>query len=161
YGICVGNMLASVSAPDAKTVEFRLKQRDATFLTTILPDVMIESRAAIEAAYAPFAERRPTLDAAVYRTAVGQIDAQLRASEPDGQTAREGTDELFAAAGLEGYPRDQFVQPDGRFDTCLYAQSIQPLLAGIAASLDATGLDAITLAYPALPSSRAPIGTGP
>lgn len=160
-GTCVGDIVESVSAPDDRTVEFRLVRPDATFLTLVLPEVMIDSRAAIEAAYAPLAERAATLDPAVYGAAAGAIVEQLQAAEPDCAAAIEGTDALFAAAGLEPLPRDRFTGANGGFDTCLYAEYTAPLLGAIEASVGATGLDAISLAYPALSSNRAPIGTGP
>ena len=128
FGACVGDMLASVTAPDARTVEFRLKRRDATFLTLVLPQVTIDSRAVVEAAYAPLAERAPTLDAAAYRSAVDRIFEQLGAEEPDCPGALEGTDELLEAAAIEPLPRDQFIQADGQFDACLYADYTARLL---------------------------------
>ena len=161
FGACVGDMLASVTAPDARTVEFRLKRRDATFLTLVLPQVTIDSRAVVEAAYAPLAERAPTLDAAVYGSAVDRIFEQLGAEEPDCPSALEGTDELLEAAAIEPLPRDQFIQADGQFDACLYADYTARRLNALGGSLKATGLDAISLAYPTLSFNRAPIGTGP
>ena len=54
-----------------------------------------------------------------------------------------------------------FNRADGTFDDCLYAQQTAPLLAAVAASLRATGMDAIALAYRTLSFNRAPVGTGP
>jgi ABC-type transport system substrate-binding protein len=161
YGLCIGDMLESVKAIDDRTVEFRLKAPNATFLTTVLPDIMIDSRAAIEAAYAPLGQRAPTLHAATYHAAADHLAKARQAAEPDCPGAIQGLDALFAAAGLEAPPRDQFIQADGTFDACLYADYTLPLLDDIASSLQRTGLDAIASAYPTLSSNRAPIGTGP
>ena len=116
FGACAGDVLESVTAPDARTVEFRLKQPDATFLTLYLPQITIDSQAVVEAAYAPLAERAPTLDAAAYGSAADRIEEEFGAEQPDCEGALEGTDELFEGAALEPLPREQFIQADGEFD---------------------------------------------
>ena len=161
YGLCFGDMLESVKAIDDRTVEFRLTKPNATFLTTFLPDVMIDSRAAIEAAYAPLGQRASTLDTETYQAAHDALLKAWTAPERDCPAAIAGVDELLEAAGLEALPREPFVQTDGNFDACLYAEYTLPLLHAIATSLGATGLDAIAAAYPALSSNHAPVGTGP
>ena len=70
-----------------------------------------------------------------------------------------GAKALLVAASIEPLPTDQFRQADGAFDACMYAEWSAVLLRAIAASIDATGLDAIALAYQALSFNR--IGTGP
>jgi ABC-type transport system substrate-binding protein len=161
FGECLGSKLASVRAIDGRTVEFRLTVPDATFLTLALPSVMIDSRHVVEEAYAPLGERAQDLDAADYRRGAEEIATELEAAEPDCGRPLANADALFADAGLEPLPRDQFNGADGQFDACLYAEETQVLLEDIAASLDATGLDAIALAYEALAFNRSPIGTGP
>jgi peptide/nickel transport system substrate-binding protein len=158
---CVGEMLESVTAPDPRTVEFRLTRPNATFITLALPQVMIESRAVVEAAYAPLAERAPTLDPAPYAAAADRLDGLLTVEEPDCPAALEGTADLFENAGLEPPPQDQFILPDGGLAACLYAGTVARLLHGLASSLRTTGLDAMALAYPLLSFNRAPVGTGP
>lgn len=161
FSECYGDVLESVSAVDARTVEFRLSAPDATFLTLVLPSVMIDSRAVIEAAYAPLAERAPTLDAVDYHQAADAIFAQFESDAPDCETPIADAEALLQAAGVAPLPRDQFIQADGAFDACMYAEWSAVLLDDIAWSLEATGLDAIALAYQALSFNRAPIGTGP
>ena len=161
FDACVGDKLASVTALDDRTVEFRLKQPDATFLTLVLPDVTINSRAVVEAAYAPMAERAATLDADAYRKSASRIMEAAGADDPDCPRAMEGSDELFKAAALEPLPRGEFVDVDGEPNPCLLARETARLLRVIADSLDATGFDAMALAYPVLSFNRAPIGTGP
>ena len=160
-GNCFGDMLASIRVVDERTVEFRLNAPNATFLTLILPNVLIESRAVIEAAYATFDERRPDLEAADYHGARDEIFALFEAEAPDCEGALTDTDALLEAAGIEPLPRDQFMQADGEFDTCLYAEATGFVFDGLARSLEASGLEAIVLAYRALSFNRAPVGTGP
>ncbi len=161
FGGCYGEMLESVTALDERTVEFRLSAPNATFLTLILPTVMIDSRAVIEAAYAPLAERAPTLDAAEYQAASDAIFAQLESDAPDCEAPLAEAEPLLEAAAIEPLPREQFNRADGSFDACMYAEWSAVLLGNVARSLGATGLDAIALAYQALAFNRAPVGSGP
>jgi ABC-type transport system substrate-binding protein len=138
FGDCYGDVLESVSPLDERTVEFRLSRPDATFLTLVLPSVMIDSRAVIEAAYAPLAERAPALDAAEYRAASDAIFAQLASDAPDCETPLAGAEALLQAAAVEPLPRDQFNQADGVFDACMYAEWSAILLDDLARSLGAT-----------------------
>ncbi|MFN2483721.1 MAG: peptide ABC transporter substrate-binding protein [Candidatus Limnocylindria bacterium] len=162
FGTCYDEMLESVTALDERTVEFRLTAPNATFLTLILPGVFIDSRAVVEAAYAPLAERAPTLDAADYRRASEAINAEVFESQaPNCEGLMADAEALLRAAAIDPLPRDQFHQADGSFDACLYAEWTAVILNDVGASLEAEGLDAIGLAYRALSSARAPIGTGP
>ena len=158
---CYTRILESVTAVDDRTVEFRLSAPDATFLTLVLPSVMIDSRAVIEAAYAPLAERAPSLSAAEYLGASDGIFAQLGSDAPDCETPLADAEALLEAATVEPLPRDQFNRADGSFDACMYAEGTANLLVAVGQSLGATGLDAIALAYRALSFNRAPVGTGP
>jgi ABC-type transport system substrate-binding protein len=161
FGELCGDELESVTALDERTVEFRLSVPDATFLTLILPSVFIDSRAVIEAAYAPLAERAPDLDPADYQQAADAIFMQLGSDAPDCEGPLPGGEALLTDAGLEPPPRDGFFQADVAFDACMYAEGIAMLLEYVARSLEASGLDAVALAYPTLSFQRAPIGTGP
>lgn len=158
---CYGDVLESATALDERTVEFRLTKPDASFLTLILPSVMIDSRAVIEAAYAPLAEKAASLDAAEYQSASDAIFAQLDSDAPDCETPLPGAESLLEAATIEPPPRDLFHRADGSFDTCMYAEWNAIFLSNIARSLGATGLDAVALAYQTLSFNRAPIGTVP
>jgi ABC-type transport system substrate-binding protein len=161
FGYCVGDVLESATAVDERTVQFRLTRPDATFPTLAMPDVLIDSRAVVETAYAPLAERALELDASEYEAAADEIADELDSGDPDCAGLLPRTDELLGAAGLLPLPRDMFSQADGTLDACLYAQETTVLLGAVAASLQASGLDAIAHAYPALSFNRAPVGTGP
>lgn len=158
---CYGEVLQSATALDDRTVEFRLTQPDARFLTLILPGVMIDSRAVIDAAYAPLAEKAPGLNAAEYQAASDAIFAQLDSDAPDCESPLPQAEALLQAAAIEPIPRDLFNRGDGTFDVCMYAEWNAVFLSNIARSLGAQGLDAVALAYQTLTFNRAPIGTGP
>lgn len=159
FGTCL-HILESVRAVDERTVEFRLRQPDVTFLTVALPSILIESRAVVEAAYEPLRERRATLDPADFATLMQEIDEQLSSDAPDCEAPIASADALFAAAGLQPLPRDQFA-PAGAFMACTYISEVWYRAMGLSASLERDGLDAIALAYPALPINWNPVGAGP
>ena len=158
---CLSQMLASAKAVDERTVEFQLTAPNATFLTVALAGVFIDSQAVIEAAYAPLGERAATLDAAEYTAAADAIAEQLASDEPDCAAPLANAERLLQESGLGVLPRDLFHRADGTLDECMYADLTGSALRGIGESLGASGLDAIALAHRALPSNRAPIGTGP
>lgn len=158
---CYGEVLQSATALDDRTVEFRLTQPDPRFLTLILPGVMIDSRAVIEAAYAPLAAKAPGIDAAEYQAASDAIFAQLDSDAPDCESPLSRAEALLEAAAIEPLPRDLFHRADGTFDVCMYAEWNAVFLSNIARSLGAQGLDAVALAYQTLSFNRAPLGTGP
>jgi ABC-type transport system substrate-binding protein len=158
---CYGEVLQSATVLDERTVEFRLTQPDASFLTLILPSVMIDSRAVIEAAYAPLVKKAPGLDAAEYQAASDAIFDRLGSDAPDCESPLPQAEALLQAAAIEPIPRDLFHRADGTFDVCMYAEWNAVFLSNIARSLGAQGLDAVALAYQTLSFNRAPIGTGP
>lgn len=161
FGTCLGQMLGSATAIDTKTVEFRLTAPNATFLTLALPSVMIDSRAVVEAAYAPLRERASSLDPDEFDQVADDVATQLESEAPECDALGAQADGLLTSAGLELLPRNQFNGPDGNFDACLHAEETATRLRDVAASLRATGLDAIALAYPALSLNQHPIGAGP
>jgi ABC-type transport system substrate-binding protein len=168
------DMLESVSAKDEHTVEFRLKAPNATFFTLALPNVMIDSEANVRASYQALADKASSLDPADYEALAAQILEAVHPTPPDPSatppaetpgppdcdTFVASADELLISAGLEVPPHDGF-EFGGGFDACLYAEYVSGRLAAVAASLRTSGLDAISVAYPALSLNQHPIGTGP
>ena len=159
FSTCL-DMLDSVSARDEHTVEFRLKAPNATFFTLILPNVMIDSRANVEASYQPLADRAANLDPDAFDGLAQQIYDDLFSEEPLCGDV-DAADALLTSAGLPTYPHEQFALDGAPFDACLYSEVAAELLVGIAASLRTTGLDAISAAYHALSLNQQPVGTGP
>jgi len=153
--------LDSVEAVDAHTVQFRLRSPNATFLTMGLPGVMIDSRALVEAGYKPLADRAPSLDQQRFSDVAERVIANTRTDPPDCESAIAEAEQLWLSTGLPLMPRETFAEVDGSFNACLYADTLGTRLAGIAASLTTTGVEAIALAYPALAFNSNPMGTGP
>jgi ABC-type transport system substrate-binding protein len=174
FGICV-DMVESVAAKDEHTVEFRLKAPNATFLTVVLPNVMIDSEAYVRASYQPLADRAASLDPEDFEALADQIFEALNPPPPDPSASPAATDpgppdcdafvasadELLTSAGLEIPPHEGFEFDGGPFDACLYADYVSGSLAAVAASLRTSGLDAISVAYRALSLNQHPVGTGP
>lgn len=159
FGRCI-DMLESATALDERTVQFKLTEPNATFLTLIMPDVLIDSRAVVEAAYATLAERAPDLDATDYEAAAQSIFDELGSEDPDCAARVAEAEELLEAAGATMAARENF-HVGGALDECMYADYLRVLLSDTAASLQASGLDAIALAYRTLSFNTAPVGTGP
>jgi ABC-type transport system substrate-binding protein len=157
------DMLDTVVAKDERTVEFRLKAPNATFFTLVLPNVMIDSRANVEASYQPLADRASTLDPDAFDELAGQMYKDLSPEPPTPPDCGhvDAADALLTSAGLPTYPHEQFALDGAAFDACLYSEFVAERLVGTAASLRTTGLDAISAAYPALSLNQHPVGTGP
>jgi ABC-type transport system substrate-binding protein len=162
FGLCMADMIESAVALDPHTVQFTLTKPDATFLTLALPEVMIDSKAVVEAAYAPLAERASTLDPSAFEAQAALIAQQLKSASPNCDALLPGAEALLQSAGLGLLPRDQYRQGDGVFDPCLYGRDTAGLLMDVARSLRSTDhMDAVTNAYEALSFNQHPIGTGP
>jgi ABC-type transport system substrate-binding protein len=159
FSTCL-DMLESVQAKDERTVEFRLKAPNATFFSLVLPNVMIDSRANIEAAYKPLADRAASLDPDAFDSVAQQIYDDLGSDAPQCGSV-DAADQLLTSAGLPTFPHEQFALDGEPFDACLYSEVVADALTGIAASLRTTGLDAISAAYHALANNQHPVGTGP
>ncbi|MDQ3880824.1 MAG: ABC transporter substrate-binding protein, partial [Chloroflexota bacterium] len=161
-GLTCLETLESVTAVDERTVEFRLTQPDASFLTLALALIFIDSQAVVEAAYAPIADRAGELDPEELRAMTGRIDEAVSGDQAGCETLVGEVDELFGTIGTDPIPRRYFeFGPDGAFDPCAYVFFAGQRITAIAASLETTGLDAIAAAYSALPFNWEPVGAGP
>ncbi|MDQ3880736.1 MAG: ABC transporter substrate-binding protein [Chloroflexota bacterium] len=161
FGALCPGMLESVTALDERTIEFRLSVPNATFLTTVLPSVFIDSRAVVEAAYAPFAERAPDLDPDDFVAASDAIFAQLSSDQPDCEAAVANANQLLESAAVEPLGPEFFTLGPDEYDACLHAEWTDVLIDSVEASLRTSGLDQIATVYPALSFNRHPVGTGP
>jgi ABC-type transport system substrate-binding protein len=115
----------------------------------------------VEAAYKPLGDRASSLDPARFDELADQIDTLSTADPPDCESTLAAADELLTSAGLLVLPRDGYTAGDGSFNACVYAEATRLRLESVAASLRASGLDAISLAYRELSFNQHPVGTGP
>ncbi|MFN2483720.1 MAG: ABC transporter substrate-binding protein [Candidatus Limnocylindria bacterium] len=153
--------LEAVSAIDERTVEFRLSRPDASFLTLALPLIFIDSQAAVEAAYAPIAERAEQLDAVDLRRMADRIEDTVGGDPTECEALVEQADAMYAALGATSIPQRYFeTGSGGAFEPCNYIEFAGQGLSAIADSLETTGYEALTAAYPALPFNWEPIGAG-
>ena len=168
--LCVGNLGASVDrvdAPDDRTVVFHLPEPEAAVAAVLLPEVPIESRAIILAAYEVFAAQARQADPRELERVAKLIGADL---DRDPQTCDHDpqqlemlvgqAERLLAKAGAVVPERDEFPVSDA-FDPCPYPAALLGQLEAVIASTSARGIDAIAAAYPVLGLYRHPVGTGP
>jgi ABC-type transport system substrate-binding protein len=166
--ICLGNVtlpdpdtgeatpiVASVRAVDDMTVEFVLNFQYAPFMTVILPGHAIDSRQAVEAAYADFAEAAEQVDMTAVDDLIARITAEEGAEEPDLVQFRAELEELLQGAGLElpafaTYP-----------DEASYVAALVNQLRDFQRAQAADEANRVAAAYPLLSTSRAPVGAGP
>lgn len=153
--------LDTVEAIDERTVEFRLTQPDATMLTVAFPQVFIESRAALETAYQPMADRADELDPEAF-TSLAERIMETPQTDPEAcQTLATELDTLLGETGLEPFPREYFEPTPGEFDPCSFIGAYSEALFGLAESVSVSGATAIGRAYLALPTNWEPMGAGP
>lgn len=154
------NTLEEVRAVDERSVEFTLSTPDATFLTLALPLVMIESRAIIEAQYAPLADA--TLDRAALDAMLGEIAGVVEGGDAACEPLVEDAEALLDGIGMTVPPRAAFERiGEGGFDPCAALHFARYRIERVLASDDADGLEAIAAVYGALPLNWEPIGAGP
>ncbi len=158
-------------AIDQRTVEFRLSGPDPAFITTVLPDVMIEPRARVENAFAEFVEAATGADPDALGELASRV-APLDANDAPGCASIEEaraeeallTEAELAAAdiGLALRSRDAYaVGPGGAFDGCAYFEYLGRVLRDAQDALTLTGTDAIAAAYRILDFPIVPVGSGP
>jgi len=158
----VGGMAPGVEfrVVDPRTIDFSLPSIDPTFLTEVLPWTQVLPRHAIETAYADLAARTNGLTAGGLNELVAAIGNELSSDPPVCTTRLAQVDDLMAKLGVHLY-REDFVGENGAFDPCWYMQFAGDEIAIVAASLDATGLDAVAQALTLLIPLRPFPGTGP
>ena len=166
---------AAATAVDDRTVEFRLAEPDPAFITAILPDVLIEPRARLEAAFAQFVEASDGADAASLESVAARLAEALRpedpvhpgevldceSAEPQGSVLAEA-ETVIAGIDRELRSRDAYaLGAEGTFDICAYGDYLVRILTDASDALRLTGIDAIAAAYRILEHTSPPIGSGP
>ena len=158
---CV-NGLDEAVAVDGDTVEFRLEQPDATFLTVGLVDVLIESKQRITDAYNRFRAGAEGADPNDLADRSEAITAALKANTPDCEAMVRDATAAVVDLGLTPWNQHEFDLGDkGEFEPCAEAAYLARVLGDAAASLGLDGLDAIGAAYRILDLHTDPVGTGP
>ncbi len=152
--------LVEVQIVDERTVDFVLSARDPTFLTMALPGIPILPRHAVEASYAAFAAGTKDLTAKDLTKLADTIDEGLGRATPVCSPRVEDAAALLAKIGVRLY-REDFTNANGTFDACTYLGIASGFIGQAAVALDATGLDAVAVAWQLLSIDWRPIGTGP
>ena len=161
-GISCLNGLDEAVAVDADTVEFRLEQPDATFLTIAMADVLIESKRRITDAYNAFRTGAGGTDPIGLAECSEALTAALEAPSPDCEAMVPEATAAVHSLGLTPWSRDEFaLGPNGQFEPCVEAAYLARVLGDAAASLRLDGIDAIAAAYRILNLHEKPVGTGP
>jgi ABC-type transport system substrate-binding protein len=155
----------AVRAPDERTVEFQLSRPDASFLTTVLPSILIESRDSVERAFAEFAASAAGADPDALEAAASALqDALADESECGSELEPALADAKLAVAelGLALRTRDDYERTVGSGSAgCAFGAYLARVLGDAADALRLGGMDAIAAAYRILEFPAMPIGSGP
>ena len=162
-------VLKSVEKVDDDTVRFTLAAPYAPFATTTLPGTFIDSKEAVEAAYAAFQQTSGAVPDAEITALNDKITAEQAKEEADLVQFRGELEALLGRTGVDVpqadprlYPgTDDAGAPNGQLDEASYVTALVQVLTDLATSRAQQGIDAIAAAYPILSISRKPVGTGP
>ncbi len=166
--------VASVEAPDAKTVVITLKAPYAPFYILGLASTYIVPKAATEASYEKFNAATGAVDAASIKAladkiATAQGDEACAGAEPPATcTAANYITEIEAAltgAGIELPDKARYTVLDdagvNQPDPAAYADAANQQLTDLNNTLQASATDKIAAAYRLLDINFAPVGSGP
>lgn len=146
-------VLQKVEALDDFTVQFTLADKYAPFATVSLPGKYIDSKTAVEAAFAKF--QKGTAD-----VNVADVDALLAAGL-DAENYRRDAEALLIAAEFPLPDEALYLGEDGTLDEASYATGLETSLTDLSTILNAQAIDQIAAAYKLLDTARMPVGTGP
>jgi ABC-type transport system substrate-binding protein len=149
-------VLQGIEALDDSTVQFTLAAPYAPFATVTLPSVFIESKAAIEAAFAEFQEQ--TADVTVAE--VDELLAAMAEAE-DLVPFRADAEAILAKAEMALPDESLHVGDDDAFNESSYVTALRTELSSLSTILNAQEIDQIAAAYKQLRTAREPVGTGP
>ncbi len=159
------NVLQDVKAIDDFTIEFTLADKYAPFATTA-STLQINSKKAVEEAFAAFQEQTADVNAADVDALLASIAAEKEANAesetgPDLAQFQADAEALLAAADLSLPDQASFAAEDGSLDVTAYVEALEVELQNLSLVLSSTEIDQIAAAYPLLSTSRAPVGSGP
>jgi ABC-type transport system substrate-binding protein len=152
--------LAEVRSVDARTVDFVLSARDPTFLTSVLPNLPILPRHAVEASFAGFAAGTRGLESADVTTLADTIDEEIARDPPVCSPRVQKVAALLGQIGVTLY-REDFTAATGAFDACSYMAIASGFIRQAGVALGLTGLDEVAAAWQLLSIDWRPVGTGP
>ena len=151
--------LRDIRVIESRTIDFVLTHPDPTFLTTMLPNIPIEPRHVIEAAFARFLADTRGLTSAELTVTADAIDQELQRDTPVCTTRIEALRALFVRLHVPSYREDYGPGPD--YDRCAFTAAGGLMIRQLIAGLSTSGMDAVQAAYPLLSSNWDPVGTGP
>jgi ABC-type transport system substrate-binding protein len=177
----ISDNVASVDAPDASTVVFKLKQKYAPFLSSGLGGILILPKAAVEASFGRFqtaagavtkdevaALVKKVSDATATANAAGKdtpcADAKTAPATCKFATYTAEIEALLGKASIETLNKAQFntAGTSGTdFDPEAYAQGIFGQVGDLERTLGATAIDQIAAAQKLIDFGKNPIGSGP
>jgi ABC-type transport system substrate-binding protein len=158
--------VAGATAIDERTVEFRLAEPLPAFITSFLPDLLIEPRARVEDAFAEFTQAANGADPESLRAIATRLEAALHPNgavecEPPSEDVLAEAQEVLTAIGRALRSREPYaIGPGGAFDACAYGDYLVRAVTGAADGLSMNGVDAMSAAYPIL-EFPLPVGSGP
>ncbi len=152
--------LTEVRIVDDRTVDFVLTARDPTFLTSVLPNIPILPRRAVEASVARFAAGTNDLGAAELTQLADTIDEEVARDPPVCSPRVEEVAALLSKTGMTLYGED-FRSATGAFEACAYLAIASGFIRQAAVAIGLSGLDAVAAAWQLLSIDWRPIGTGP
>ena len=166
----ISTNLASVTAPDASTVVFTLKNKFAPFLITDLT-TPIMPKAAVTASFARFQASSGKVDATAVKALNDKIAAATTDKACDGSATAPATcnfatyttdmEALLNAAGVTLPNKSAYVDTKGAPDPEGYANQLSTQLTDLGTSLAATADDQIAASFRIIDFNKAPVGTGP
>ena len=165
--LCLSSILRDVEAVDESTIVFKLKEPYAPFGTVALTGIKIESKTAIERAFATLVTAADELDLHAAESLTDDLEtleAGGRQVPACADAVAQAEELLRSAPSLRLPVRDDFNfggEGGDEFDPCAYASALGPPLRALVAAGEPEGPDAIAAAYPFLNFNAAPIGTGP
>ncbi len=146
-------VLQKVEALDDFTVQFTLADKYAPFATVHLPGKYIDSKTAVEAAFAKFQEGTADVN-------VADVDALLAAGV-EAENYRPDAEALLIAAEFPLPDEALYVGEDGAVDEASYATALETSLTDLSTILSSQAIDQIAAAYKLIDTARMPVGTGP
>lgn len=159
-------VLESVDKIDDFTVQFKLADVYAPFVTTILPGIYIDSKKAVTGAFEKFSKDVKDIDVEKLADLLSRIQAEkdaATAEERDADVAqfREEAEGVLNKAGIALPNEADFAMEDGTTDIAAYMDTVQASLDQLNSILTSQKIDKIAAAYPLLSTARKPVGSGP